>query len=88
LTQRFREHDVVEIVRLATDSREFHGTDGVARAPAVGDVATILMICDPENGSGFMLEMVDDGGYTVWVATFSRDELRLVWTPGHDAGRA
>ena len=82
--QQYREHDVVEIVRLATNSRAFQGTEGVARAPAVGDVATILMICDPENGQGFILEMADEGGYTVWVAAFSRDELRLVWTPGDD----
>lgn len=76
--QKFTEYDVVEIVRLATDTRHFQGTEGVARAPAVGDVATIVMICEAENGQYLILEMVDDGGYTVWLADFSGDELRLV----------
>jgi hypothetical protein len=69
------EHDVVRIVRLRTSGRHFSGTEGVRRAPRVGDVGTIVNVPDP---GAFMVECVAPDGGTVWLADFRRDELERV----------
>jgi hypothetical protein len=73
-----RPFDVVQIVRLGTETRPFGGTEGVARAPAIGDVATIVAEWNPADPEApVTAEMVDDDGMTIWLADFYRDELAL-----------
>lgn len=74
-----REFDVVRVVRLAVPDRPFDGTEGVMRAPQVGDVGTICHEIDRDDPFGpVIVEMVDDLGRTVWLADFAKDELELV----------
>ena len=72
----FQEHDVVRIVRLMQPERHFSGTAGEMRAPRVGDVATIVHL--PVGADGCIVECVDPGGRTVWLAEFLLKELELV----------
>ena len=77
-----REHDEVRVVRLLKRSRPFDGTESVCRAPAVGDVGTVVheyVLDDPS--AVLAVECVDENGYTVWLADFERDELELVRRP-------
>jgi hypothetical protein len=71
------EHDVVRVVRLRTSGRRFSGSEGVRRAPRVGDEGTIVNVPSPHV---FVVECVAPGGETVWLADFRRDELELVAT--------
>jgi hypothetical protein len=69
------EHDIVRVVRLRTSGRRFSGTEGVRRAPRVGDEGTIVNVRAP---GAFVVECVAPDGDTVWLADFRRDELELV----------
>jgi hypothetical protein len=69
----FQELDVVRVVCLKEENRPFTGTAGCARAPAVGDVGTIVNMS--RDGRGLIIEMADDDGYTIWLATFTSDEV-------------
>ncbi len=74
-----KEYDNVRIVRLLTENRHYDGTDGVRRAPEVGDVAMIVHEHDPEDPRGpVAVEKVDPDGSTIWLADFDRDELEYV----------
>ena len=76
---KFRELDVVRVVRLLEEVRPFVGTDSVKRAPRVGDVGTVVHDCAPgDDRAPLEVEMVESSGLTVWLATFSRSELQLV----------
>ena len=78
----FREYDVVRVAKLVQADRPFDGTECVRRAPKVGDVATICHEYDPDDPTAVVaVEMVDDDGFTVWIADFERTELDLVWRP-------
>src|SRR5215218_4090871 len=70
------ECDTVRVVRLLTENRYFSGTQSVERPPAIGDIAVICHASDP-NGT-VLVEMVDEDGMTVWLATFAKEELELV----------
>ncbi len=77
-----REHDVVRVVRLLEQGRSFDGTEGVRRAPRIGDVGTIAHEYDPSHSDApVAVEMVDEDGMTVWLADFVREELELVQRP-------
>ena len=77
-----REHDVVRVTRLVRPDRPYDGTERVRRAPEVGDIATICHEYDPEDPTALVaVEMVDDDGFTVWLADFERTELELVRRP-------
>lgn len=77
--QVLKEFDSVRIVRLLKENRHYDGTDGVRRAPTVGDAATIVHEYDPESPRGpVAVEKVDSDGNTVWLADFDRDELEYV----------
>ena len=77
-----REYDVVRVIKLAQAVRPFDGTERVRRPPKVGDVATICDEYNPEDPAAMVVvEMVDDDGFTVWVADFERTELDLVSRP-------
>ena len=74
-----KEFDRVRVVRLDQAHREFQGTDGVRRAPRIGDVGAICHEYEPENPlAPVAVESVDEMGKTVWLADFSREELELV----------
>jgi hypothetical protein len=73
-----RELDVVGVARLVIESRPYRGAEGAARAPVIGDVATIIGEWDPADlEAPVTAEMKDASGATVWVADFYRDELVL-----------
>lgn len=77
-----REYDVVRVVKLIKADRPFDGTECVGRPPRVGDIATICHEYDPKDPTAVVaVEMVDDDGFTVWVADFERTELDLVRRP-------
>jgi len=78
-----KELDVVRVVQLAKPVRHYSGTVGVARAPRVGDVGTIVTWYAAAN---FCVECVADDGMTVWLADFGADEVELVWTAPEDGG--
>jgi hypothetical protein len=74
-----REYDVVRVTRLLDAARSFTGTESVARAPAVGDVATVCQEYQPTDPTARVaVEMVDSSGSTIWLADFERSELELV----------
>ena len=68
--------DVVRVIALLEGHREFIGTEGACRAPRIGDLAAEVHVLDP--GQSFVAEAVDgEGGYTLWLADFSAEELQL-----------
>jgi hypothetical protein len=69
------EHDVVRVVRLRTSGRNLSGSEGIRRAPRVGDEGTIVNVPAP---GAFVVECVAPDGDTVWLADFRRDELERV----------
>jgi hypothetical protein len=69
------ELDVVRVAVLLDGHREFSGTEGVCRAPCVGDLATVVHVLEP--GCAFVVEAVNSDGYTLWVADFQAEELSL-----------
>ena len=74
-----REYDVVRVVQLLTTSRELDSTEGIKRAPRIGDTATIVHQYESENPvAAVVAENVDGNGNTIWVADFQPDELELV----------
>jgi acyl-coenzyme A synthetase/AMP-(fatty) acid ligase len=74
-----REYDVVRVTRLLGATRWFTGTESVARAPAVGDVAIVCHEYQPDDPTARVaVEMVDQCGATIWLADFERSELELV----------
>ncbi len=72
---RFKELDVVRIVKLLQPTRPFEGTKGATRPPQVGDLGTIVA---DYNGLGYWVESVASDGTTVWLADFAPDELELL----------
>jgi hypothetical protein len=72
----FRELSVVEVVRLPSEPREFEGTEGVCRAPRVGDVGAIVH-CHAFSGTTYFYEVecVSGQGETIWLATMEHSEL-------------
>jgi len=77
-----QEYDTVRVARLHTADREFDGTEGICRPPAIGDVAVIAHEYEPDDPTASVaVEMVDDEGYTVWLAGFDRNELEFVHRP-------
>lgn len=70
---------MVLVVRLDRDGRTFDGTEGVLRAPRIGDVGTLVHEYAPGVAEApVTVEMADDAGRTVWLADFARSELALV----------
>jgi hypothetical protein len=77
-----RQYDVVRVVRLNSSTRDFIGTEGVRRAPRIGDEGTICDQYDPDDPRApVIVEMVDGEGMTVWFADFVPDELELLRRP-------
>ena len=77
--RHMREDDTVKVVRLLAAGRRYDGTESVARAPAVGDVACVCHEYAPANRKATVaVEMLDDRGSTIWLDDFEREELELV----------
>jgi len=74
----FPEYSEVRVTQLLGQGRHYWGTDGVCRPPEVGDTGTIVYIVDWANPTVYIVESLDQHGYTVWVADFVADELALV----------
>jgi hypothetical protein len=73
---RFKEYDVVEVTQLLRSDRPFDGSEGLARAPRIGDTGTIVYQYDPDDPDApLVVESVDAAGYTVWLADFDPGEL-------------
>ena len=72
------ELDVVRVVALHQKSRDYQGTESVARPPRVGDVGTVVHAYPPTSVERrFEVEAVDKDGRTLWVAAFEATELKL-----------
>lgn len=76
----YRRHERVEyglarVVDLQRPDRQFQGTDGVCRAPRVGDIGTIVYAYDLTS---FAVECVNSEGLTVWLADFFSEELKFL----------
>ena len=77
-----REYDILRVARLVRADRFWDDTEGVRRAPAVGDVATICHVSDPSDPNGLVtVEMGDIDGMCIWLADFAREELELAESP-------
>ena len=80
--EQLREYDTVRVVKLLKDDRDYDGSESVMRAPQVGDIAIICHEYYPDDPTAAVaVEMVNDDGYTVWLADFERSELELVQRP-------
>ncbi len=80
--EHLREYDVVRVVELHVPDRAFLGTQPIRRPPRVGDVAVIVHEHEPDDPTGDVaVEMLDDDGYTVWLADFEKRELEFVKRP-------
>ena len=74
------ELDVVRIVRFKEASRQFSGTEGVMRAPEIGDKGTVVHMHERINSEPeFMVESVNGEGFTLWLADFALSEVALEW---------
>jgi hypothetical protein len=83
---QIREYDKVRVIRLATPAREFSGSEGVARAPRIGDIATVCHEYKPGDASAaVVVEKVDEKGLTIWLADFEKAELELVSSEGNES---
>ena len=85
----FHLHDFVRIENLLSADREYSGSEGVVRAPRLGDKATIVHFYDEKKPNvPMVLECVDSKGYIIWLADFYADEIELIWkAPSPDAKR-
>lgn len=70
-----KEYDPVKLVALLKPARHFDGTEGVARAPRIGDTGTIVAISAQGDAETYVVESVDSDGHTLWLADFQREEL-------------
>jgi hypothetical protein len=75
LSMLFCELDVVRVTRLLTATRHVDGSSGMVRQPRVGDVGAIVHVLGEK---AFVVECVDAGGLTAWVADFEAEEIELV----------
>ena len=70
-----KEYDPVKLVALLKSARHFDGTEGVARAPRIGDTGIIVAISAQGDAETYVVESVDSDGNTLWLADFQREEL-------------
>ena len=78
MSVHFKELQHVVVAQLCKPNRQFHGTDGTAREPRVGDVGTICHAYDPTDAAApVIVECIDPNGMTVWLADFQPNELQL-----------
>jgi hypothetical protein len=79
MSKQLTEYDIVRVVKLIESERHYTGSPGVARPPAVGDIATICMEYAPEDPEApVVVECINADGLTIWLADFLREELVFV----------
>jgi len=72
------ELDVVTVVALHQENRNFDGTEGCRRAPRVGDIGAVVHAYQTGKAEGaFAVEAVGPDGKTLWLADFVASELKL-----------
>jgi hypothetical protein len=69
----FNLFQTVRIAQLNDTDRPYGGSCAVERAPAVGDVGTIVDVVP--NVNAYVVECVREDGQTVWLASFDESEL-------------
>lgn len=75
------ELDVVRVVLLRTAERLYAGTEGVRRAPRLGDQGIVVMTCLIGNANeAVTVKCVSPDGALIWLADFAVDELELTAT--------
>ncbi len=73
--QNFHEHGVVRIKALMHADRGYSGSEGIKRPPRIGDIGTIVYI--DTKATWYIVECIDNGGLTVWLADFEEGELEM-----------
>jgi hypothetical protein len=68
------QYDVVRVTKLRTPKRQLADASNL-RAPAVGDIATVLEIYD--HPAGYKLECSDENGITQWLVAFRAEDIDL-----------
>ena len=71
LTPPLHEYDVVRVVQILEPRA------GYERAPEIGDEGTIVSLYG-ENGPATVESVASDGN-TIWLETFERCEVEVVW---------
>ncbi|MAX24530.1 MAG: hypothetical protein CMJ19_08495 [Phycisphaeraceae bacterium] len=75
---QFNELDIVRVVQLLKENRDYTCTEKIGRNPEIGDIGTVCHRLDIDNPlSPVMVEMVDENGLTIWLAEFLPEELEL-----------
>lgn len=70
---------VVRVVRLLGQADDYDGWQVNQRAPAVGDIGTLLdILTAPGVIDRYVVESNDGSGTTVWLGDFLADELEVV----------
>ena len=85
LSAQITELDLIRVVAMVGSPESHLAMNDCLRAPAVGDVGTVVGLDPPrlptDRKTQFVVESCDDEGNTVWLAQFSRNEIRLVERP-------
>jgi hypothetical protein len=73
------ELDCVKIIQLLESERHYDGTEGVKRAPQIGDEGTIVHVGVSDGKTvGYIVESIDSKGFTIWLADFLPDEIQAI----------
>lgn len=71
-----KKFDVVRVKALSEPEREYDGSESVKQAPRVGDEGAIVYVLSAEGlENKYLVEAVDNFGYTLWIAEFWENEL-------------
>ncbi len=71
---------MVQVTRLDRPNRHVDGTESVKRLPQIGDLGTIVHVYPgaQDMSPAYIVQCVDQNGFTVWLADFTVGELELV----------
>jgi hypothetical protein len=77
--QRLQQYGLVRVTQLMQPSEHYNGWGVNQRAPAVGDVGTVVDILQaPGCPDAYVVENSGAGGVTVWLGDFLEQELEPV----------
>ena len=72
----FEEFAVVRVAAVRDRARIAQGTEGILREPRLGDIGTVVHRHPRTSGiNAYEVECVGQEGHTIWLATFTHDEL-------------
>jgi hypothetical protein len=66
---------MARVVRLLNQNRPFSGSEGIKRAPQLGDVGPVVHV---HSTAAYIVESVHADGTTACLADFEREELEFV----------